>query len=72
MVEVEAHTVAEAVTALEALAPGLAFYLCDELGRVRRHVNLFVNTERIRDRRTMSDPLVNGDTLWVLQALSGG
>lgn len=71
-VRVEARTVAEAVAALEVLAPGLAFYLCDELGRVRRHVNLFVNTERIRDRRTMSDPLAEGDTLWVLQALSGG
>ena len=71
-VRVEATTVAEALRAMEALAPGIGFYLCDELGRLRTHVNIFVNNDRIRDRRAMSDPLRDGDTLWILQALSGG
>ena len=71
-VQVEAATVAEAVRALEAQAPGIAFYLCDELGRLRTHVNIFVNIDRVRDRRGLSDPLSDGDTLWILQALSGG
>lgn len=71
-IQVEARTVAEALTALEALAPGIDFYLRDELGRVRLHVNVFVGTERIRDRRAQSDPLKPGDTVWILQALSGG
>ena len=70
--KVQASTVAEALEALEAIAPGIGFYLRDELGRVRLHVNVFVNTERIRDRRTQSDPLQPGDTVWIIQALSGG
>jgi molybdopterin converting factor small subunit len=71
-VQVEATTVAEAVAELEKLAPGIGFYLRDELGRVRPHVNIFVGTERIRDRKTLTDPLQPGDTVWILQALSGG
>lgn len=71
-VRVEASTVAEAVRALEPLAPGIGFYLCDELGRLRVHVNIFVGTERIRDRQRMTDPLAPGDTMFVFQALSGG
>lgn len=71
-VRVEATTAAEAVRALERVAPGIGLYLCDELGRLRPHVNLFVNKDRVKDRRGLSDPLAPGDTLWVLQALSGG
>jgi molybdopterin converting factor small subunit len=72
VVQVQASTVAEALRELEKIAPGIGFYLCDELGRVRLHVNLFIGPERIRDRRALSDPLQAGDTLWILQALSGG
>lgn len=72
IVEVEASTVRAAVDALEAVAPGIGFYLCDELGRLRTHVNIFVGANRVRDRRGLSDPLQPGDTLWILQALSGG
>lgn len=71
-VQVAGTTVREVLEALEAIAPGIGFYLRDELGRVRTHVNLFVNTERIKDRRGQSDPVQPGDTVWILQALSGG
>jgi hypothetical protein len=68
----DAKTVAEVVQALDALAPGLAFYICDERGRLRRHVNIFVNEEMIADRGRLSDP-VNADTrIMIMQALSGG
>lgn len=71
-VQVQAQTVAQALAALEALAPGIDFYLRDERGRVRHHVQIFIGNERIRDRRGQSDPLQPGDTVWILQALSGG
>jgi molybdopterin converting factor small subunit len=71
-VRVEARTVAELVQALERRAPGIAFYLCDELGRLRTHVNIFVGVDRIKDRRGLGDPLSPGDTVHILQALSGG
>ena len=69
-IEVEAKTVAEVVKALEELAPGLAFYLCDERGRLRTHVNIFVGKNMIRDRRALTDPVE--DEIHILQALSGG
>jgi hypothetical protein len=71
-VEVEATTVAEAVQALDRLAPGIAFYLCDERGRLRPHVNVFIGKEPVRDRFRLSDPVAPGDQLFMLQALSGG
>lgn len=70
--EVAATSVRDAITALEALAPGIGFYLCDERGRLRPHVNAFVNHDLIRDRRGLSDALAPGDNLHLLQALSGG
>ena len=70
--EVEATTVAEAVQALERLAPGIAFYLCDERGRLRPHVNAFIGKEPVRDRFKLSDTVAPGDRLYFLQALSGG
>ena len=71
-IQVEAETVAEAVQAVEAIAPGFAFYVCDERGRLRRHVNVFVGNERVRDRGALTDPLAPDSRVLILQALSGG
>lgn len=70
--EVEATDVAGVIRALEAHAPGIGFYLCDERGRLRPHVNVFIGNAIIRDRRQLSDPVTAGDTVSILQALSGG
>ena len=70
--KVEASTVAEVIRALEPLAPGIGFYLCDERGKLRTHVNVFVDKQIIKDRRTLSDPVGEGAEVHVLQALSGG
>jgi hypothetical protein len=71
-IEVEAASVAEALQALERIAPGIAFYLCDERGRLRPHVNAYIGTEPVRDRFRLSDPIAPGDRLYIMQALSGG
>jgi len=71
-VRVEASTVADVVRELEKMAPGFAFYVCDELGRLRRHVNIFVEQERIADRRRLSDPVDSNSRVYIMQALSGG
>lgn len=69
---IEAATVAEVVQALELQAPGIAFYICDERGRLRQHVNIFIGMDMIRDRRGLSDKLAAGEKVTILQALSGG
>lgn len=70
--EVEAATVAEVIRELERLAPGFAFYVCDERGRLRQHVNVFVGEEPIADRGRLSDPVAPGGRVFIMQALSGG
>ena len=71
-IAVEASTVGEVVRAIEGLAPGIGFYICDERGRLRTHVNIFVDKQIIRDRRGLSDAVADGGEVHVLQALSGG
>ena len=69
---VEASTVAEVVRALDRMAPGFAFYVCDERGRLRTHVNVFIGDERIVDRERLSDRVAPDSCVFILQALSGG
>jgi predicted phage tail protein len=70
--DVEARTAAEVVRALEALAPGFAFYVCDEHGALRPHVNLFIGNDPVVDRRTLGDPVEPDSRVHILQALTGG
>lgn len=69
---VEASTVADVVRELDKIAPGFAFYVCDEIGRLRRHVNIFVEEERIADRRRLTDGVEPNSRVFIMQALSGG
>jgi hypothetical protein len=70
--ELGGATVREVLDALEAHAPGIGFYLCDERGRLRQHVNVFIEDERVLDRIHLADPVGPGSRVFVLQALSGG
>jgi hypothetical protein len=70
--EVEARTVAEAVREVERIAPGFTYYVCDERGCLRTHVNIFVGQERILDRTRLSDPVEADSRILIMQALSGG
>jgi sulfur-carrier protein len=71
-VEVPGANVAEVVRALDVRYPRLAEYLLDERGALRKHVNIFVGEGLIHDRATLSDAVACDDTVFVLQALSGG
>lgn len=69
---VEGATVREVIDALEAMAPGFAFYVCDEVGRLRQHVLIYVDGVRTRDRATLGDAVQPGSQVLIVQALSGG
>jgi len=70
--DVPASTVAELIQRLDERVPGVAFYICDERGRLRQHVNVFVAGEMIVDRRGLSDRLEPTTRVFIAQALSGG
>ena len=65
---VEGATVAELLLALEREHPGVDGWILDERGRVRRHINVFVNGEMGGE----DTPVSAGDRVDVLPAISGG
>jgi len=71
-VDTDARTLGQALEAAFAVNPALRGYVLDEQARVRPHVVVFVDGERVRDRRRLDRPLAPGSTVHVLQALSGG
>ncbi len=67
-----AGTVREVLDAVFAVNPRLRSYLVDDQGRLRRHVNVFINDRLARDRVGLADPVSEADEVFVFQALSGG
>jgi molybdopterin synthase sulfur carrier subunit len=65
---VEGATVGELLVALERAQPGLAGWILDERGEVRRHINVFVNGEY----GTQDTSVEPEDRIDVLPAISGG
>lgn len=65
---VDGQSVGAALLALERAHPPIAGWILDEHGRIRRHVNVFLDGERTTEER----PLHADDVLHVLSAISGG
>ena len=69
---ISAPTVGAALADLERSQSALYRNLCDETGAVRRHLNVFVNSDNVRDLDGMDTRLMPGDVLTILPAVSGG
>jgi molybdopterin synthase sulfur carrier subunit len=69
---VSAQTVRAALADLERCQTALYRNLCDETGAVRRHLNVFVNADNVRDLNGIDTALKAGDVLTILPAVSGG
>ena len=67
-VAIDGSSVGEVLRELERQHPRIEGWVLDEHGRVRRHVNVFVNGERVRE-----DAAVAPDaTVHILPSISGG
>jgi molybdopterin synthase sulfur carrier subunit len=66
--ELAGSTVADLLRELERAYPATAGWVLDERGRIRRHVNVFVNGTYGRED-TQVDP---DDRVYVLPSISGG
>ena len=71
-IPLSAPTVRAALGQLESIHPALYQGICDETGKVRTHVNVFVNQTHVRDREGLDTALRPGDVIWILPAVSGG
>jgi molybdopterin converting factor small subunit len=70
--EVAADTVGAALHEVFAGHRALRGYVLDEQGHLRKHVFVFVDGVRIRDRRGLSDAVRPDSAIHVMQALTGG
>ena len=70
--QVPGTTVRDALAAVFATRPALRGYILDDQGVLRRHVNVFVNGELVRDRNGLTDAVGDLDEICVFQALTGG
>ena len=69
---ISAHSVRAALEILERSQSALYRNVCDETGAVRRHLNIFVNSDNVRDLDGVDTTLKPGDVVTVLPAVSGG
>lgn len=70
--EIEGQTIADVLHKINEEFPGLKDYLLEEDGSLRKHVNIFLKEEMIRDRHHLTDPVKPADEVLIFQALSGG
>ncbi|MCP9887387.1 MoaD/ThiS family protein [Cyanobium sp. ATX 6A2] len=71
-VELEAGSVAALVEALEGRFPGIRARLCDDSGKLRRFLNIYVNSEDIRFLDNETTSLSDGDEVSIVPAVAGG
>jgi len=70
--EGEPATVGDALESLWRHYPGVRDRVCDEQGKVRQHVNVFVGSESIRFTGGLLTPLEHGSEISIVPAVSGG
>jgi molybdopterin synthase sulfur carrier subunit len=71
-VSVNGATVAAVVHDLEKNHPGIRERICDDEGKVRRFVNIFVNGDDIRFLDNLDTTLQEGDEVSIVPAIAGG
>ncbi len=59
-------------TSLESAYPGVARRIMDDQGRIRRYVNVFVNSENSRCLDNEKTILKDGDVVHILPSVAGG
>jgi molybdopterin synthase sulfur carrier subunit len=69
---ISALTVRAALEDLGRSQSALYRNICDETGAVRRHLNVFVNSDNVRDLDGVDTTLAPGDVVTILPAVSGG
>ena len=66
--QIAGATVEELLRGLESQPPAVTGWILDERGAIRRHINVFVNGERV----DQGAPVAASDRVEVLPAITGG
>ncbi|NQT95150.1 MAG: MoaD/ThiS family protein [Candidatus Omnitrophica bacterium] len=71
-VESEGKNVKELIDNLESSFPGIKERLCDEAGKARKFINIYVNEEDIRFLQREDTALKDSDEVSIIPAIAGG
>ena len=69
---VQAGTLGDVLGSAMQAEPGLRSYVLDDQGFIRKHVAVFVNKDMHLPRNNLARPVAAGDTVLVIQCLTGG
>ena len=70
---VDAGSLGDLLDGFERKYRGFRDSVCDETGRIRIYVNVFVNGQNVgRDPEALSTPLSDGDEIHILASVAGG
>lgn len=71
-IEIDGETVGSLIGNMEASYPGIKDRLCDESGKVRRFINIYINEEDIRFLDGTDTAVKAGDRVSIVPAIAGG
>lgn len=71
-VQLGASSIKDMIEQLEKNFPGIRERICDESGKVRRFVNIYLNEEDIRFLEQEETKLKDGDDVSIVPAIAGG
>ena len=70
--DVAGNSVREVLNAALAANERARGYILDDQAALRRHMLIFIDGARIRDRIGLTDPVGTGSQIYIMQSLSGG
>ncbi|MDH3443016.1 MAG: MoaD/ThiS family protein [Deltaproteobacteria bacterium] len=71
-VDAQGNTIRALMEDLEKNYPGIKERICDDSGKVRRFVNVYVNGDDIRFLQNIETGLKDGDNISIIPAIAGG
>jgi molybdopterin synthase sulfur carrier subunit len=71
-VSAQGNNIRAVVEDLERNFPGIRERICDETGKIRRFVNVYVNGDDIRFLQNLETSLKEGDNISIVPAIAGG
>ncbi|MEI7844462.1 MAG: MoaD/ThiS family protein [Chloroflexota bacterium] len=71
-IEIDGATIAVALNDLILRFPAIKFHLFDKKGEIRRHINLFINENNIKELDGINTPINKDDRITIVPSISGG
>jgi len=71
-VSAEGATIKELIEDHEKRYPGIKERVCDQTGKIRRFINIYVNEEDVRFLQRDTTRLKDGDEVSIIPAIAGG